>query len=62
MITRLKMFFRKIYNRIRFGSVRPVVKSTIDGVVVEVAYMDRDGKIVGYWACGHFDPNLPYSE
>lgn len=62
MINRIRRFFRKIYNRIRFGHVRPVVKSTVCGVVAEVAYIDRNGEVVGYWAYGHFDPNLPYSE
>lgn len=62
MISRLKRFFRKIYNRVRFGIVRTVVKCTVAGTVAEIMYIDRRGYIVGYWAYGHFDPRFPYSE
>lgn len=36
MTYRIKRFFRKVYNRIRFGRVRPVVKSTVAGAVSEI--------------------------
>ena len=62
MINRIRKLSRKIYNRIRFGHVRPEVKSTVAGVVAEVAYIDQKGEIVGYWCYGCFDPNYPYSE
>lgn len=62
MINRTRKFFRKIYNRIRFGHVQLVVNCTSAGVVSEVMYIDSKGEIVGYWAYGHFDPSFPYRE
>ena len=62
MIKRIKKLSRKIYNRIRFGHVQLIVNCTVAGTVSEVMYIDSKGKSVGYWAYGHFDPNLPYSE
>lgn len=62
MINRIRKLFRKIYNRIRFGHVRPVTTSIVSGVVAEVMYIDYNDEIVGYWAYGSFDPNYPYSE
>ena len=62
MIVRIKKFFRKIYNKIRFGHIRPVVKYTVAGTVAEIAYFDSKGKVVGYWAYGHFDPSFPYRD
>ena len=35
-------------------------KDRIEGVVSEVEYRDENGVVVGYWAFGSFDPNLPY--
>lgn len=62
MIYRIKRFLRKVYNSIRFGRVRPVVKDTVAGTVAEIVYFDNKGEIVGYWAYGHFDPSFPYRE
>lgn len=61
-IYRIKRFLRKVYNSIRFGRVRPVVKYTVAGTVAEIVYFDSKSAIVGYWAYGHFDPSFPYRE
>lgn len=46
---------------IRFGHVTEKVMATVgDGVVSEIEYRGRGGKMVGYWAYGYFDPKLPY--
>ena len=36
------------------------VKETINGVVAEEEFYGYNGKVIGYWAYGCFDPNLPY--
>lgn len=51
---------KRAWQRIRFGRVTEKVMSVDGGVVSEVAYVDRNGKIVGYWAYGSFDPSFPY--
>ena len=50
----MKRFLRKIYNSIRFGHVRPVIKCTVAGTVAEIAYVNSRGETVGYWAYGDF--------
>lgn len=44
---------------LRFGTVRAETRSIDGGVDSEIAYIGRAGKIVGYWAYGHFDPAMP---
>lgn len=48
--------------RLVFGKIIMEIRSIDGGVVSEIAYLDRDNKLVGYWAYGHFDPHLPYNE
>lgn len=57
---RLKL--KKWWRSIRFGTVKKEVRVRIGGEVCEVAYLNRKGKIVGYWAYGYYDPSLPYRE
>lgn len=54
-------WMRRVYNWIRFGMVHGVVKGEVGGVVSEIAYYDRRGRMVGYWAYGYFDPSMPYN-
>ena len=42
--------------------MRADVRSIDGGAVSEVAYIGRFGRIVGYWAYGHFDPAMPYRD
>jgi hypothetical protein len=46
-----------------YGKVSSRNVATVgDGVVSEVEYRDRWGRVIGYWAYGEFDPSLPYRE
>jgi len=41
--------------------MKEIIKSTAgDNVPAEIEYQDEDGKVIGYWAYGRFDPDLPY--
>jgi len=51
---------RKLWKWIKFGKITAHTKAVDGGVVSEVAYIGRFGLIVGYWAHGSFDPQLPY--
>lgn len=51
---------KRIWYWLRFGKVRAETRSVDGGVVSEIAYIGRGGKIVGYWAYGSFDPAMPY--
>ena len=37
------------------------VKDTINGYPCEVAVHDSTGSLVGYWAYGYYEPELPYN-
>ena len=49
-----------IYLYLRFGKITSEVKSVDGGVVSEIAYFGRGGRMIGYWAYGCFDPYFPY--
>ena len=53
-------YLYKLYVKIRFGklSYRPV--AFVEGYEAEYEVLDRNKKVVGYWAYGHYDPRLPY--
>lgn len=53
-------FLLKLYYRIRFGKVKHRVKAIDSGCVSEVEILNRNGKVVGYWAYGSYDPSYPY--
>jgi len=36
------------------------VKEYVQHHPAEIEYRNSEGKVVGYWAYGHFDPSLPY--
>lgn len=60
-VRRLRNRSRATWQWVRFGDITEVVRGTAgDGVVAEVEYRGRGGKVVGYWAYGYFDPALPY--
>ena len=64
--------FKKVYSRQEpanefpatnsntVGGITATIKDHVGGHVSEIEYTDKDGTVVGYWAYGHFDPNLPY--
>jgi hypothetical protein len=53
---------KRFLSWLRFGKVRAETRSVDGGMASEIAYIGRGGKIVGYWAYGHFDPAMPYRE
>lgn len=53
--------WRKFLRWVRFGKVTAHVVATAGhDVAAEIEYRGRFGRVVGYWAYGSFDPNLPY--
>lgn len=45
---------------LRYGTIRAEVRDSIEGIICEIAYIDRFGRVVGYWAHGYYEPDLPY--
>ena len=39
---------------------RSQVRDSINHEPCEIAYYDRHGVMIGYWAYGSYDPDLPY--
>lgn len=60
MFQQLIRHLAKPYCYLRFGKITEVVVDRINGIPCEICYLDRNGKEVGYWAYGHFDPRGPY--
>jgi hypothetical protein len=57
MMTRL----RRLWMRVRFGEVTDRVIGTVgDNVPSEIEFLDRRGRVIGYWAYGYFHPDYPY--
>lgn len=56
-------FIRMLYNKIRFGEVEFITTEKVSGHVAEYEVRrKKDGKLVGYFAYGYYDPNLPFKE
>jgi len=55
-VSRWKRFVRWL----RWGRVRWRTTQDINGTAAEIEYTDRFGRVIGYWAYGSFDPQLPY--
>lgn len=54
---------RRTYNKVRFGKVTARVVGTAGhGVPAEIEYLDRNGRVVGFWAYGSWEPNSLYKE
>ena len=51
---------KKIYYLIRYGKITSMTVDDINYTPCEIKYMDKNGNIIGYWAYGYFEPNLPY--
>lgn len=56
----LKEPIKRLYLWVRWGEITEHVVDTIANVACEIEYRDRNGKTIGYWAYGHFDPGYPY--
>jgi hypothetical protein len=51
----------RFWRWLRFGKITERVTDYAgDHVVAEVEYRGRWGRVVGYWAYGHWDPSLPF--
>lgn len=42
------------------GKITSTIKDQCGSTVTEIEYRDDTGVVVGYWAYGHYDPELPY--
>jgi len=51
---------KKYISILRFGKVGLVMKAAEANVPSEYEILDRNNKVVGYWALGSYDPNMPY--
>ena len=61
MLSRALLALKGMVTWVRFGTITEHTTATAgDNVTAEVEYRGRHGKVVGYWAYGYFDPNLPY--
>jgi hypothetical protein len=52
-----------LYGRYMQAFKVKVTSRTVDSIDMhpcEIEYKDKNGKLVGYWAYGSFDPNFPY--
>ena len=51
---------KRFWQWLRFGHIKEKVKAIDGGVPSEIEYRGRRNRVVGYWAYGGFDPQLPY--
>ena len=51
---------RQLITWLRFGRITYEIEERIEGTICEIAYYGRGGRLIGYWAYGAFDPQLPY--
>lgn len=56
----MRRLARQLWLWIRFGKITSKVVARDGGVASEIEYFDRNGKSIGYWAYGSFDPSGPY--
>jgi hypothetical protein len=50
----------KLIDYILFGKIKRKVIDQIDFTECEIEYRGRNNKLVGYWAYGFYDWELPY--
>jgi hypothetical protein len=51
---------KRIYCLIKYGKIDLIVMDNINYTSSEIKYVDRNGKTMGYWAYGYYEPYLPY--
>ena len=51
---------KRIYCLIRYGKITSNIIDNINYTPCEIEYVDKNGKTIGYWAYGYFEPYLPY--
>jgi hypothetical protein len=58
----MSSWLQKIIDWAECLSVDETIKDTINGIPCEIEYRSKlTGNVVGYWAYGYYDPNLPYN-
>ena len=50
----------RLYFLIRFGTVTSRIIESVNSTPCEIAYYDRRGREIGYWAYGNYHPRMPY--
>lgn len=54
-------WLRRKWNYLRFGVITSHVTGTAGhNVAAEIEYRDRRGRVIGFWAYGHWHPDYPY--
>lgn len=53
-------FIKKLLFTLKYGKLTQNVVCTIGGHDCEIEYVDKNDRVVGYFAYGNFDPQLPY--
>jgi hypothetical protein len=54
-------WLKRFYIWVRFGKITKRVTATAgDNVPAEIEYLDRRGRVVGFWAYGDWHPRYPY--
>ena len=53
-------YLYKLYVKNRFGRLSYGRVVFVEGYEAEYEVLDRNNKVVGYWAYGHYDTRLPY--
>jgi hypothetical protein len=56
----IRKLIKKLYIYILFWRITQRTVDSINGLPCEIAYYDRNGEIIGYWAYGYFDPKGKY--
>lgn len=59
-LAHLRDRLKRAWQLARFGPITETVRSVDGGLASEVEYRGRNGKIIGYWAYGYYDPGMPY--
>lgn len=59
MTTIVNMFLRFCFW-IMWGTIREGTYYLDGGFISEISYIGRNGRIVGYWAYGYWQPDCPY--
>ena len=52
---------RRYYVSVRYGKLTEHIVGTVGyDQPSEVEYRDKHGRVVGFWAYGHFHPDYPF--
>jgi hypothetical protein len=54
------LWAKRAWLWLRFGCIRSEVKVFDFGLVCEEAFYDCNGTLIGYFAYGYYQPDLPY--